>query len=680
MFLGHFGLREQPFGATPDPRFLYLSPTHQEVLASLFYRLQAGMGFLSVTAQPGMGKTSLLFYLLEQLRPSARTGFVFMTQCDSTEFFRSLCMEFEVPIADCELAELHWRFKQMLMREAKLSRRVVLMVDEAQNLKEDVLETVRLISDFETPQRKLLQIVFAGQPELMDKLNQPALLQLRQRISMFSRLEPLDRDETARYIAHRVAVAGRTDEGLFTADACADIRAVSKGIPREINTCCFNALSVGYALGKSVIDREVIAEVARDRHDWKDLGQWAEQPAPARRGRARDRKHHSRSNRAQIGSAKVGADPVQKSPEPSANVEQIRPELNSAQPAENAIRWNIAQPATLRAGTAIRSTAEYSAKPNTKSSAALQVPSPSEPTAERARVNEKSILPPAAEARVPLSQPMTVVDGAEPPSIHGHIQRLLRLPLPTTIGVGALLLVMTLGLWLYMRRSESNALASTAPKSEPTSIHNQPELSKAVANTERSPADANNNSPHSVSSSSAGRFSTVNSQPIPADAGAGRSKIQPARVLNEGFQPSTEPIRTPAQLHAEDSKAPATPGRIPGAEISSNLPPALVQHFSVSVPNLVKPQAPNITEAKPQSILKPVYPASAKLSHIQGQVALVATVGPDGKVKRTRKVSGDPLLANAAEVAVKQWRYTPALMDGKPQMSEVNVVINFKLD
>src|SRR6266851_7477888 len=191
MFLKFFGLREQPFGVTPDPRFLYLSPAHREALASVFYGIETGRGFLALIAMPGMGKTTLLFHLLEKFRSSARTAFLFQTQCTSREFMRFLLAELGYESDGQDFVRMHEEFNRRLLQEARAGNRFIVVIDEAQNLQPSVLETVRLLSDFETTRAKLLHIILAGQPELGDKLASAGLSQLRQRVSLLSGLDPL---------------------------------------------------------------------------------------------------------------------------------------------------------------------------------------------------------------------------------------------------------------------------------------------------------------------------------------------------------------------------------------------------------------------------------------------------------------------------------------------------------
>ena len=264
MFLDYFKLKEQPFGVTPDPRFLYLGPTHREALASLYYGVEAGRGFMALIAEPGMGKTTLLFQLLERLRKSASVAFLFQTQCDSREFYRYLLADIGIECQGNDVVQMHEQLNQALVRLKRAGMRFVLVVDEAQNLDDSVLETIRLLSDFETPSSKLMQIILSGQPQLATKLAGPSLLQLRQRISILSRLKPFGPKETSRYMDHRLRVAGHDGGPLFTSEARALIAARSGGIPRNINNLCFNALTLTCAIGRKKVDAGTVLEAAHD--------------------------------------------------------------------------------------------------------------------------------------------------------------------------------------------------------------------------------------------------------------------------------------------------------------------------------------------------------------------------------------------------------------------------------
>jgi type II secretory pathway predicted ATPase ExeA len=264
MFLNFFGLREQPFGVTPDPRFLYLSAAHREALASLYYGIEANRGFLGLIARPGMGKTTLLFHLLEKFRTSAHTAFIFQTQCNSREFLRFLLGELGYEGDTQDFVRLHEEFNRRLLQEARAGKRMIVVIDEAQNLSAEVLETVRLLSDFETPRAKLMHIILSGQPQLADKLASPGLAQLRQRVSILHGLEPLPSWEIKNYIEHRLKVAGYDGDPLFSPEAYDTIAEFTQGIPRNVNNFCFNALSLAYALQKKLVDSEVAREVIAD--------------------------------------------------------------------------------------------------------------------------------------------------------------------------------------------------------------------------------------------------------------------------------------------------------------------------------------------------------------------------------------------------------------------------------
>lgn len=277
MFLNYFNLAEEPFGVTPDPRFLFLGQQHREAVASLAYGTGTNRGFLALIAKPGMGKTSLLYHYLEWLRGKARTAFVFRTDCDSREFIRHILLDLGVDAPRNDLPAMHDSLNKILTEEMNRGRRFVLVIDEAQNLDEQTLESVRLLSNFETPWKKLMQIVIAGQPGLAEKLARPSMTQLRQRISMVMRLEPLSDEETSAYIDHRLWVAGCEDPRLFTPGARASIAEHSQGIPRRINNICFNAMSLACALKQRTIERAIVVEALADL----DLDSLIEKPSAA---------------------------------------------------------------------------------------------------------------------------------------------------------------------------------------------------------------------------------------------------------------------------------------------------------------------------------------------------------------------------------------------------------------
>lgn len=264
LFLDYYGLNEQPFGVTPDLRFLYLGAKHRQALDVLNFGTELNRGFLTLIAKPGMGKTSLLFQYLEGLRDKTRTVFVFQTDCDSAELMRYVLAELGLDGKRMDLPEMHAVLGQVLLREMQAGRRFVLVIDEAQNLDEKVLESIRLLSNFETPWMKLMHIVLAGQPQLADRLAEPSMDQLRQRISFAIRIEPFTRAEVDRYTDHRLWVAGYKGSPLFSVGARAILAERSQGIPRVINNMCFCAMSYAWAMKRKTIDRDTMSEVLAD--------------------------------------------------------------------------------------------------------------------------------------------------------------------------------------------------------------------------------------------------------------------------------------------------------------------------------------------------------------------------------------------------------------------------------
>jgi type II secretory pathway predicted ATPase ExeA len=265
MVLDYYKLLEQPFGVTPDPRFLFLSPTHQEALGSVLYGVSAGRGFTALIGKPGMGKTTLLFEFLNQVKDGGKTAYLFQPQYTPQDLLRSLLADIGIEEDGTDFVGMHRKLIDCLLEESKQGKQLVVVVDEAQNLDVPVLELLRMLSNFETPRQKLMHLILVGQPQLAEKLASPSLTQLRQRISIVARLEPLSVEETYQYIDHRLRVAGSGFAGpQFTKEAKHMIAEHAEGIPRNINNLCFNAMSLGCALQQRKIDVDVIKEVIGD--------------------------------------------------------------------------------------------------------------------------------------------------------------------------------------------------------------------------------------------------------------------------------------------------------------------------------------------------------------------------------------------------------------------------------
>jgi len=244
MYTSFFGLREKPFAITPDPRYLYLSERHAEALAHLLYGINEAGGFIQLTGEVGTGKTTVIRSLLEQLPGHADVALILNPRVTPAEFLLTICEELHIPVPEAGRSSTKTQMdligRQLLDTHAR-GRRVVLIVDEAQNLSTQTLEQVRLLTNLETATTKLLQIILIGQPELRTLLDQPELRQLAQRITGRYHLDPLSREETSGYVKHRMRVAGATAE-VFTPSALREIHRLSGGIPRVINVICDRAL------------------------------------------------------------------------------------------------------------------------------------------------------------------------------------------------------------------------------------------------------------------------------------------------------------------------------------------------------------------------------------------------------------------------------------------------------
>ena len=258
MYTEFYGLSERPFDLSPDPKFLHLTSSHRETLASMLYGIRERRGFLAVTGEVGTGKTTLINTLLNSLDEKVRTASIFRKYDTVHELLRTILYEFGVPIPSKDQFTLWQQLDEYLLATASRHETAVLIIDEAQNLSNRMLEEIRTLSNLETQKTKLLQIILVGQPEMDGKLNSEELRQLRQRIAIRRRVLPLSNDEIEAYISHRLKLVGGIVYTLFTRDALSLISRYSKGIPRTINIICDNALLIGYAVAQKKVDGAII--------------------------------------------------------------------------------------------------------------------------------------------------------------------------------------------------------------------------------------------------------------------------------------------------------------------------------------------------------------------------------------------------------------------------------------
>jgi general secretion pathway protein A len=276
-----YGLKELPFALTPDPRFIYFTPSHTEVMANLHYGIESGKGLVVVTGEVGTGKTTILRWMMQRLDRTVLVAYVFNPRLSVPEFYQHVSSLLDVQKWETK-SELLLELGRALESRHSRGLRTVLIVDEAQGLSPHVLEEIRLLSNFESNTAKQLQIILTGQPELRDVLNNPDLRQLKQRIALRCVIKALPNvEETDRYIISRLLVAGAERTDIFSPAAVDFIFRCSEGIPRNINNLCDNALLAGYAAGETVISRTIIEEVA-ETFDMLPRTSSASQPPPER--------------------------------------------------------------------------------------------------------------------------------------------------------------------------------------------------------------------------------------------------------------------------------------------------------------------------------------------------------------------------------------------------------------
>jgi len=262
MYNEFFELEDNPFTLTPDPRFIVFTPSYNEVLASLYYGLENAKGLIVLTGEVGTGKTTALRWILRRLDSSVLAAYIFNPRLSIDEFYHNVTQM--LGIKDwTNKAELLDEMGKVLEARHARGLRTVLIIDEAHELSDYVLEEIRLLMNFESDNAKHLQIVLTGQPELREKLNQPNLRQLKQRVALRCKMHSLpDVDEVERYITERLLIAGSDQPNVFTPGAIDFIFQCSEGIPRQINNLCDNAMLTAYAAGEPIIGRQIIEEVA----------------------------------------------------------------------------------------------------------------------------------------------------------------------------------------------------------------------------------------------------------------------------------------------------------------------------------------------------------------------------------------------------------------------------------
>jgi TonB family protein len=617
MFLEFYKLREQPFSDTPDPRYVYLSRTHREALASLFYGIDAGRGFLALIAEPGMGKTTLLFHLLERLRGSARTAFLFQTQCDSRELLRYLLADLEIDTGEKNLAWMHEQLKRVLIGAASAGKRFVVFIDEAQNLSDSALETVRLLSNFETPRSKLMQIVLAGQPQLADKLTRPELHQLCQRISILSRLGPLTRTETSAYIDHRLHTAGYNGDHLFTPEALVMIAAWSEGVPRKINNLCFSALTLGYALGQKEIDSSVVREAVNDlevgplvwdQHD----SHRPHQPVAAISPRT-SLHAQGASGKRDIGASTPGSTPACKSASTPASI-----------PATFDVRYLFRTPAVLAPPDAFSS-----------SSSPTELIAPAEEAPPLSTVPPMGSRPEQASRRIILVAAAVVVFFVVSAAGVFSLHRTSAQPPAST---------WTNPVWVAWPVSVA---ASTVRPVGSTTNHTA--IAFASQPTSQAP----------LARKPAWPYKNLIIAPPTAT-------LRSAARIGRDEPPDLTGLASDASADAIQGVLPPSSSILPKSPLTSEEIAPVHAGGRVEAPQLL-------------SRVRPNYPPAAKRIGLEGNVVIDAVIDATGKVTHMKVVSGPVLLQGAALDSVREWNYAPGYLDDKPVPVKMLIIVEFRI-
>ncbi len=264
MYNSYFGFSVSPFSVTPDPNFFYTNPVYEEAYATLRYGIEAKKGFIVITGEAGTGKTTLLRKLMHNMEGTIHSVFIFNTYLNFPELLQVILYDLGLAPKEPNKVTMLQELNDYLIAQLKQAHIVSVLVDEAQNLSDEALEGLRLLSNLETDQEKLIQIVLMGQPELQTRFDRPSLRQLKQRVTLQCRLVPLKDNEVRPYVDFRLRAAGYKGKDLFHPDAFRQIAFYSDGIPRLMNIICDNALLCAYARSQKIVSADIIKEVARD--------------------------------------------------------------------------------------------------------------------------------------------------------------------------------------------------------------------------------------------------------------------------------------------------------------------------------------------------------------------------------------------------------------------------------
>lgn len=623
-----YGLREDPFGLTPDCRYLFLDEPQQEVLATLRESIADNRGFIALVSAPGIGKSTLLFQLMEDLHDVAVTGFVFQTTFQPIDILRLLWKELGLESEQADIVRMHHQFADGLARIAAMGKQFVLIVDEAQNLSPEALETIRLLANFENQRRKMVQIVFAGHPELETLLARPGLEHIKQRVAEFCRLKPFTLEQTRAYVDHRLKVAGHSGKPIFSEDAMAELFDLSKGIPRTINIYAFQAMSKAAKAKTHTISGEILRHAVYQFEGWEemhavaaeipDLSQLPPMPDFPERpfSRAQDSDDELKTLLANV----------------RADLERVG--LQPAAPA------SPLEPTPIRDRSAAA----------TAAAAAAPTLAPSDGSSAHALHAEKREIATDKIAVMP-GKPRVVATPAviqAKPAKAAPQRRLVMLIALLVITIGIAGAWWALGMRVPVRPFPSTAKAAVT--AAPAAAH---PVTSDVTN-----AAASSKLPNESTTA----VESVPTEPKPA-AATPKKTVVTAREIAADAAPHSNQAATGAPTVNLSLGAASVPNL--SSALNATAASAAVEHNATV-------QAP-----KPVDQPKAIYPLVARQRNIQGSVVLHVKVNANGEPTEVKIVSGNPLLATSAVSAVRATRFYPATSDGTPVAGETDLKINF---
>jgi TonB family protein len=722
-----FSFAQDAFGVTPDPRFLFLSSTHREAIESLDYGIERRRGFFVLLGQPGTGKTTLLYRLMEKYRNVAETGFIFQTQSTSHELLRHIADDMGIHPSN-DPVEIATRVRDLLLETHRRHKTTVLVVDEAQNLTAEALETIRLLSNYETANTKLLQIILCGQEQLAGRLLAPQLVQLLQRVAVTRRLQALGQQEVSEYIRYRLSVAGAS-ASVFADSAIDAITSRSQGIPRNINKLCFTALSLAEALG---LDRIVAETIARAENDGYAELRAAASSSDTAKTVSVPSAESSRLRFVPLSRQQVAPSATLQSTAGAAALQYEPPMLKAAVSPLSQAR-DVAQAKIIRiaesdrAKIPVRERETVGVEPQGKSTPSpAAVPEPQVDPAEK-----RSVL--ARMANVPTDLPAKHEQCTDLQPTHGRSRPSVEsIPLKhsRTVSVDrtsvsllanwnetpdrmwvlaglatALLFGAALSFGMHFSRTDappkgrdlvSSGSASVGEHTAPASQRNiptregeasrggprlQPQSEKLTTTLKENARDSYRRRASKPESPS--RSSDPAAERRPSQAGTSTVPAAPPTVPAAPAQ--REPLEASSNFFR--SSAPTYPtGPSPAVSVDDKSDLASSRADQLPAPTsqaLLRNRTEAVGESRGPMLIKrvePAYPRTAREHRLAGTVFLVVEIADDGTVSNVHALQGPELLANAAVKAVQQWRYSPALVDGKPQKSSSTVTVSFNVN